>query len=120
MATRVDYFKKIRKGKQIEPKTAFEKNYQLCWKFKKQFKNKSNQVKLSELIKLSTAKINNLIPYAKRRKKSHGIRKKCWVCGENAYYQHHIIQLQNGGYDNGINRIPICEGCHSKIHPFMV
>lgn len=116
---RSGFFKSIRKGKDWEPNSPFEENYKLCCEFKK-FKGTPKE-KLEKLKKLSCIVIkNNTQPYDKRRKKSHGAwKKKCFVCKKEASCQHHIIQLQNGGYDNGINRIPICDECHETIHPWM-
>ena len=119
MKQRPDFCKKIRSGNNIEPITPFEKNYALCWKFKKEFATKKSSEILDELCHLSFITINQKTPYTKRRGKKHPILKKCWVCKEKAFYQHHIIQIKNGGYDSGINRIPICKKCHTKIHPHL-
>jgi hypothetical protein len=118
---RVDYFKNLKKGIIVEPKGAFENNYLICFLFKKQFKDKGRKEILERLIELSKLKIDgNTQSYAHRRRKKHKSYKKCFVCKTNiSNYQHHIILLKNGGYDNGINRIPICGGCHMIIHPWM-
>ena len=102
--------------------TAWEENYSLCRKFKGKYKKAPTYVKLIKLIELSSYELK--LPayrdnYLKNRARKHGIRKKCWVCGAKAFYQHHIILLKNGGFDNGINRIPICDGCHKEIHPWL-
>tara|TARA_B100000749_G_scaffold257283_1_gene226519 strand:- start:980 stop:1393 length:414 start_codon:yes stop_codon:yes gene_type:complete len=44
----------------------------------------------------------------------------CFVCGEpDVTQRHHIIQIQNGGRNCKRNVIPICNKCHSRIHPWM-
>lgn len=103
-----------------KPETEFEKMYKICSEFKSMFCHFEKETKIRELCLLAKIKIENTIPYKKRREKKHRTRKLCWVCREVfANYQHHIILLINGGYDNGINRIPICEDCHKRIHPFL-
>lgn len=117
---RIDYFKRIRKGERIEPKTSFEENYFLCYLFKKTYKNKLCKEILEKLIELSKIKlIKNSQSYEKRREKSHKTNKWCFCCHHPSKYQHHIILLKNGGFDSGINRIPICETCHKVIHPWL-
>ncbi len=119
---RKGYFKKIRKGKNIKPLGAFEKNYYLCRRFKIEFITKSVEEKINKLKELARIKINNTNQsYKKRRSRKHPTYKDCWVCKEHkAFCQHHIIQLQHGGYDNGINRIPICDYCHKEIHEWLL
>jgi hypothetical protein len=43
----------------------------------------------------------------------------CFVCKEIAFVRHHIIQLQNGGVTRRKNIIPLCNYCHSRIHPWL-
>ena|SRR3990167_5865105 len=111
------FFKRIRKNKIVIPRTAFQKNYILAYKFKK--KKLNFQDKITKLIELSKIKLENKIDYDTRRSKTHPIKKKCYCCDNTAFYQHHIITLINGGCDNGINRIPICFECHKLIHNWL-
>lgn len=115
------FFKRVRRGKISIVKTGFHKNYLICFNFKKNFKFKRKIDKIDELKRLSLVSVENRTPYIKRRsKKRYGNNKICWVCNINeATCQHHIIMLKNGGYDNGINRIPICNECHSEIHTWI-
>ncbi len=117
----VVWSKKQKKKKKESPSGDFGINWLICKEFKNEFLNRTYEEKILELRKLSEKKINNKIPYLKRRNKTHGGNgKDCWVCKKNkAVCQHHIIQLQNGGFDNGINRIPICNDCHEDIHTFL-
>jgi len=103
------------------PNTSFEAMYKVCFEFKKKFHNKTPEEKLRKLIKLSNQHFKNSRPYEERREKKHGVSvgKKCWVCKDKANIQHHIILIKNGGYDNGINRVCICNKCHEKIHEWM-
>ena len=120
--TRLDYFKRVRKGEFIKPETAWEKGFYVAWSFKKAYQRCSNKNILIKMLKhLSTVKIpGNTYPYHKRRAKKFSCKKSCWVCKQNrANYYHHIIQLSNGGYNWGFNRIPICECCHKEIHPWL-
>lgn len=116
-----DYYKKIRKGLLIEPKTAFEKNYFYAYNFKKEAKGLDKYQILARLKILSNLIIkDNKQSYLKRRSKKHRSKKICFACKkESAHCQHHIILLKNGGYDNGINRLPICDNCHSLIHDWL-
>lgn len=109
-----------RKKKPVVPSGWFGINYYLCKQLKTEFSGKLHKDKMDELIRLSEVKIENKTPYDKRRQAKHRADGFCWVCGINkAYCLHHIIQLQNGGFDNGINRIPICYSCHSLVHPHL-
>ena len=115
-----EFCSQLRKGKRVVALTPFHRNYKMCWKFKRDFKHKDSGFKLRELCRLSLIKIDdNTQTYEKRRSNKHRATKPCWVCTSWASCQHHIIQLKNGGYDNGINRIPICVDCHEVIHPHM-
>jgi hypothetical protein len=116
-----NYFRHIRQGIDEEPKTAFEKNYYYACRFKKFCKNLEKEAIIEQLKIMSFLVImDNKQSYFKRRSKKHSIHKRCFVCKEKrAFYQHHIVLLKNGGYDNGINRIPICENCHKEIHNWL-
>ena len=117
---RKEYYKAIRQNKDIKPITPFETNYYLAYNFKKRAKTLTTEQKLEELQNLANVKLDNSQSYKKRRAKKHRSKKKCFVCGqETSNCQHHIILLKNGGYDSGINRIPIGEKCHLIIHPWL-
>jgi len=129
--TDMSFFKRVRKGENLIPITAWEKQYWYGYNFKKRYGKKwSYHRKIKALIKLAQIKIgrnknysrklsdNEL--YVKRRESKHRTNKLCFVCkNRRARYNHHIIALINGGYDSSINRIPICHWCHIKIHPWM-
>lgn len=115
-------FKRLRWKLQKEScNTSFGAMYVICHKFKCKYHNKEKQYKISRLKQLSSEKIANSIPYEQRRTKKHcvPVNKKCWICYGKATVQHHIILIKNGGYDNGINRICICDNCHELIHDWM-
>lgn len=44
----------------------------------------------------------------------------CFACGltKNRIW-HHVIQLQNGGYNARRNLVEICNQCHAEIHPWL-
>lgn len=115
------FFKDCRSGKTVTPVTAFEKNYALCHDYKKLSVTMTIKDRLKALKRLANEKLDGSpLTYNKRRKKKHRTKKLCAVCKQiEAVCQHHIIQLQHGGFDNGINRIPICDDCHCEIHPWM-
>lgn len=46
-------------------------------------------------------------------------KKACSACGNEKVIRHHVIQLQNGGTNSFENIIPVCERCHSDIHPHL-
>lgn len=115
------FISKLKRNKPATPRTYFEKNYLYGYRFKKDFKNKSREGKIIELLRLAKIKLTNKASYAKRRQKKHCSKKQCFVCNINvARYQHHIILLINGGFDFMLNRIPICDECHLEIHPWMI
>lgn len=44
----------------------------------------------------------------------------CWVCRNHALmFNHHVIQLQNGGSNWHLNIVKLCDFCHCEIHPWM-
>ncbi len=115
------YYRQIKKGKDVFPLTAFEKNYYLIYKFKKLIKGKSKEFVIDCLKEISKIIIaGNKTPYLKRREKKFKTKKRCFVCKtQKAYYFHHIVLLKNGGFNSRLNRIPICEDCHKQIHEWM-
>lgn len=45
---------------------------------------------------------------------------QCWACnGWADLTDHHIIQIQNGGYSWDRNLIRICGECHVAVHPWL-
>lgn len=116
---RKDFYGKVRRGEKVEALSVFEKNYYLAWNFK-HLKMRPPSEKIRELVLLSKIKIrNDKEIYMFLREKKFPTGKKCFICGDRAYYHHHIIGLNNGGYNSSINRIPICETCHKEIHPWL-
>lgn len=44
----------------------------------------------------------------------------CWCCARVAeLVRHHVIQLQHGGGNWHLNIVPICNGCHAAVHPWL-
>jgi hypothetical protein len=112
----------IEKIKSCGITTAWEQNYKLCYEFKRAYKQAAKEVKLLKLKELAGVVLDfeQKTSYEIRRKKKHPTRKACWVCRGRAFCQHHIILIKSGGFDSGINRIPICSSCHKQIHWWMV
>lgn len=46
-------------------------------------------------------------------------KKECFVCLNQSFIKHHVIQLQNGGSNVQNNIVFLCEDCHCKIHPWL-
>lgn len=47
-------------------------------------------------------------------------RKRCFSCEADAVlYEHHIIEIQNGGSNALRNRVPLCFDCHQYLHPWL-
>lgn len=61
--------------------------------------------------------------YKRKRTSGHSkleYKVPCFVCKENdAYCNHHIHLLVNGGVDSEYNLIPICKSCHKEIHSWL-
>lgn len=85
--------------------------------------SKANYRKRLELLKeMSILNFDNKIPYQIRRELKHPIKfdKPCFCCKYNQMeVKHHIVQIKNGGMDIGLNRIGICNVCHSRIHHWL-
>ena len=80
--------------------------------------DKNGRIKL--LRKYNSQKIYNIISYKKRRKEKYFVTGVCKICEvNNASCGHHIIFVKNGGSNGKNNRLPICNNCHKKIHPWM-
>lgn len=111
---------RVRKERLVTPRTAWEYNYLICYMFKRDFRHKPRAEKLSELKRISKIVIDgNKSSYETRRKKKHYGKRLCFVCKAPSSCQQHIVLLKNGGFDNGINRIHVCSGCHADIHPWL-
>lgn len=41
---------------------------------------------------------------------------KCYTCNDFASEHHHIIFRSQGGTDNEVNLIGLCQSCHFAIH----
>lgn len=112
--------KRIRKIERKEKNnSSYSANCDIGRTFKRDFCNRPRYDIIKKLQELSERKIFNSSPYPKRRKKSHRCRGICFVCKQEAFIQHHIIQIQHGGYDKLFNRIHLCEMCHYEVHPWM-
>lgn len=100
----------------------FGTQHYLCTYFKREYHNRGTEVIIQKLIEISKIKFKNIRPYDERRKKGHYChpKHKCFACKNPAEVQHHIIQIQYGGYDNGVNRIKLCNMCHARIHTWMM
>jgi 5-methylcytosine-specific restriction endonuclease McrA len=43
----------------------------------------------------------------------------CCLSRDRHTYWHHIIQIQHGGSNDGMNRVGICHQCHRRLHPWL-
>lgn len=43
----------------------------------------------------------------------------CYVCDKKAEHRHHIVPLSRGGQNVKKNLVPLCNQCHTIIHPWM-
>lgn len=83
--------------------------------------------RLEFLLRWSAVRVAHRRDYAKRRrgparnqKWKRFIKAMCWVCHRaKATSRHHIIQVQHGGGNDERNMVPICDGCHAEVHPWM-
>mgnify|MGYP000909049559 CR=1 FL=1 len=100
---------------------AFEETRRVCKDLKRRFRQSSFEEKIKRLREIAEIKIDCKQSYKRRMSRKHGGEgKRCWVCVDRlATCQHHIILLRNGGFDNGVNRIPICNECHANIHDWL-
>lgn len=82
--------------------------------------------KLTALIRLSKIKYFHRTKSLRRLRKHFNKNYKsmftldCFVCSRKSQHRHHLIQLQYGGINSKLNRIPLCRNCHVKIHPWMI
>lgn len=45
----------------------------------------------------------------------------CFACRKaRKTVTHHVVQLQNGGTNQRLNRVSVCRQCHAKIHPWLL
>ena len=98
------------------------------WRFREDYKLAATKEKRIALLVQMSRKV--FIQNEQRRKKlrSRFDEKKnlyyrlygfCGVCNGRANVRHHIIQLQNGGGNHGLNLMRLCYGCHAEIHPWL-
>lgn len=85
----------------------------------KGMEGKTKEEKLAFLIRMSSYKTTNSIPYKTRRAKKVGATGPCIVCNGKARCRHHIISLKNGGSNKAKNLVNICDSCHKIIHPWL-
>lgn len=57
--------------------------------------------------------------FDERKNRYYRLSGPCGVCGKPANVRHHIIQIQNGGGNHGLNLIRLCNGCHGAVHPWL-
>jgi len=86
----------------------------------------SRKDRLAFLIKWSVVRVEHRKGYKRRRRSPKysrnwrlAIVSPCWVCGTRSTARHHIIQVQHGGGNDCRNIVPICDGCHAEVHPWM-
>lgn len=45
---------------------------------------------------------------------------ECFVCGSiNNLHRHHVIPMKNGGSNNPLNLVSLCNEHHRELHPWM-
>ena len=44
---------------------------------------------------------------------------RCYCCSNLARVRHHVTPIIKGGRNKKNNLVPLCDGCHLKIHPEM-
>ena len=77
------------------------------------------------LLRWSVVTVAHKQEYVKRRRCTRKSWKRfmksgCWAChGVKATSRHHIIQVQHGGGNDDRNIVPLCDGCHAEVHPWM-
>jgi 5-methylcytosine-specific restriction endonuclease McrA len=84
-------------------------------------------MRLAFLIKWCSATVSNARTPQERREAFVKMRRwhklkdaQCWVCERIArLVRHHIIQIQNGGNNEGANLVTICDWCHAEVHPWL-
>jgi hypothetical protein len=85
----------------------------------------SKAKRLEFLLRWAAVKVAHKQEYQKRRRCTRKSWKKfmkahCWVCHvAKATCRHHIIQVQHGGGNDDRNIVPLCDGCHAEVHPWM-
>lgn len=52
--------------------------------------------------------------HKRRQKIIH--KERCYLCGNIATHQHHIIPHSLGGQSSPENLVPLCDECEIKIH----
>jgi HNH endonuclease len=101
--------------------------FKVLKKFRKRWKLAHGLPYKIELLKeMAQMKFNNPRPpeqrraaFEKRKKFMRIWYRDCKVCGNPSVHRHHIIQVQNGGMNEEVNIMPLCENCHASIHTWM-
>ena len=96
-----------------------------CWAERKRVGG-ARAKRLEFLFRWSAVKVAHKKNYERRRRapssrswKRH-TKANCWAChGVKATSRHHIIQVQHGGGNDDRNIVPLCDGCHAEVHPWM-
>lgn len=44
---------------------------------------------------------------------------RCFICAGKADCFHHLIPISRGGSYHWGNVVPLCNGCHASIHPWL-
>lgn len=84
--------------------------------------SKTSMTILKRLTKLSKTRINkHKYDYKRLRAKKNKLHPDdvCIVCRGTPSCKHHIISLINGGDNDSMNLVPICNACHERIHSWM-
>lgn len=66
---------------------------------------------------MTIAEVRDKFTAQKRAKRL--FRARCMTCGVPCECRHHVIQIQNGGRNEKKNLVPLCDGCHGQIHPWL-
>lgn len=76
---------------------------------------------IKKLIKFTSVKVPHVAAYSARRKKNRNIKISgpCVACGLPAQVVHHIIMIVNGGPNIRRNTVPLCNSCHTEVHPWL-
>ena len=78
---------------------------------KRYFFRKKSQRMLPENIRFRFTTLKRFKKYFKR---------PCFNCNSSPVIRHHIIALKNGGDNRKKNIIPLCDGCHNRVHPWLM
>jgi len=88
----------------------------------KNYKNYPFSLKIDLMKSISNEKSKRFVDYKKKKAKYENLQKiyklnvECRACLKKAEVTHHLVQLQHGGTNYFMNRVPLCRNCHKKIH----